>query len=66
MEPNAIYPLSAFFLVLTAFLWVTQRKQSRLPYAPGPKRLKLLGNLLDMPTRNQWIKFNEMSVKCSA
>jgi len=47
-------------VVLTAvllFLWVRGNKTSAAPLPPGPKKLPLLENLLDMPTEQEWLKF---------
>lgn len=47
-------------LVLFAFplvyLLTPRRHRKGLPYPPGPKRLPLLGNVLDMPSSDMWVK----------
>ncbi|KAJ7132207.1 cytochrome P450 [Mycena epipterygia] len=43
----------ALFLVVK----LATRRSTPLP-PPGPKRLPLLGNLLDMPSEKEWIKFS--------
>ncbi|KAJ6558729.1 cytochrome P450 [Mycena sp. CBHHK59/15] len=47
--------VAAFALVLVVGL-LTRR--STPPHPPGPRRLPLLGNLLDMPTEKEWVKFS--------
>uniref|UniRef100_A0A0W0FVK6 Cytochrome p450 n=1 Tax=Moniliophthora roreri TaxID=221103 RepID=A0A0W0FVK6_MONRR len=45
---------SATFLFILA-LWICKfRARRSLDLPPGPKRLPLLGNLLDMPTASEW------------
>lgn len=41
-------------LVLSAMLF---RRRRRLPYPPGPKGFPLIGNILEMPSSHEWIKF---------
>ncbi|KAF8348622.1 cytochrome P450 [Amanita rubescens] len=50
---DATVVLSAVLL----FLWFRGNKTSGPPLPPGPKKLPLLGNLLDMPTEHEWLKF---------
>ncbi|TEB32646.1 cytochrome P450 [Coprinellus micaceus] len=38
-------------------------KRPVAPLPPGPKRLPLLGNLLDMPTQQEWLTFAEWGKK---
>lgn len=49
-------------VVLTAaliFVWLRGKKSSATPLPPGPKKLPLLENLLDMPTEREWVKFTK-------
>ncbi|KAH9039868.1 cytochrome P450, partial [Lactarius pseudohatsudake] len=32
-----------------------------LPYPPGPKRIPIIGNLLDMPSREEWVTYKKWS-----
>jgi hypothetical protein len=41
-------------------------KRPVAPLPPGPKRLPLLGNLLDMPTQQEWLTFAEWGKKYGA
>ncbi|KAF8799105.1 cytochrome P450 [Phlegmacium glaucopus] len=46
-------------LGLIVYFYFTKNKRSSLPLPPGPKKLPLLGNLLDFPTRSEWLKYAE-------
>ncbi|KAI0258887.1 cytochrome P450 [Gloeopeniophorella convolvens] len=48
-------------LVIPLFLFAVRLGRRRLPYPPGPKRLPIVGNLFDMPTRNEWMVYKEWS-----
>ncbi|KAF6751633.1 cytochrome P450 [Ephemerocybe angulata] len=53
-------------LAVIGLIVVTKRLLSRRPSAPlppGPKRLPLLGNLLDMPTGQEWLTFADWGKK---
>ncbi|KAF8799180.1 cytochrome P450 [Phlegmacium glaucopus] len=46
-------------LGLIVYIYFAKNKQSSLPLPPGPKKLPLLGNLLDFPTSHEWLKYAE-------
>ncbi|KAI0299840.1 cytochrome P450 [Russula brevipes] len=48
-----------FFLV--AFYVARRKKRGDYPLPPGPKGFPIIGNLLDMPTRNEWMTFQKWS-----
>ncbi|KAF8799108.1 cytochrome P450 [Phlegmacium glaucopus] len=46
-------------LGLIVYFYFTKSQRSSLPLPPGPKKLPLLGNLLDFPTSSEWLKYAE-------
>jgi hypothetical protein len=49
----------AFLLSAIVFRLLQGRQRRRIPYPPGPKGHPLIGNLRDLPTRYQWLKYEE-------
>ena len=47
----------ALCIFLIAFKNLTGSRRPSLPLHPGPKRLPILGNALDIPLSKQWLTF---------
>ena len=43
-----------------AFLVVRSSRRS-LPYPPGPRRLPIVGNFFDMPSKEEWFTYKKWS-----
>lgn len=59
-------PLSSFayawtlvisFCIIVFFFCIFRRRQHALPLPPGPKGFPILGNALDIPSKNPWLTY---------
>lgn len=53
-------------LGFVAFLYGRNRKRSSLPLPPGPRKLPILGNVLELPTSFEWETYAIWGKKYSA
>ncbi|KAH8980773.1 cytochrome P450 [Lactarius hatsudake] len=62
IQLDVLLPVAAF--LLAAFSYTIRRVLSSyrgLPYPPGPKRIPIIGNLLDMPSHEEWVTYKKWS-----
>ena len=51
--------IAGVLIPVLLILWLRTKRSSAMRLPPGPKKLLVLGNLLDMPTERPWLKFAE-------
>ncbi|KAH9976325.1 cytochrome P450 [Lactifluus volemus] len=57
----AITFLSGVLLLVIVLYVADDTRSGSLPYPPGPKRLPVIGNLLDIPSREEWLTYRKWS-----
>jgi len=55
--PSGAAVYCSLVLVVLGFLVFTRRKKSVLPLPPGPPKLPIIGNLLNLPSQSEWMDF---------
>ena len=64
---HPVFLYLAFAAAIAAVLWRAKRRGgSALPLPPGPPRLPIIGNMLDMPKHDMHEKFRDMCTKYGA
>jgi hypothetical protein len=53
--------LGSLTILFSLALFVAHAGKKRLPYPPGPKRLPIVGNLFNMPSREEWVTYRKWS-----
>ncbi|KAJ7658428.1 cytochrome P450 [Mycena rosella] len=56
---SSLWSILALIILFYGTRW--KRNRSRLPLPPGPKKLPLIGNLLDLPSERQWEAYHKWS-----
>ncbi|KAG6908818.1 hypothetical protein DXG01_003171 [Tephrocybe rancida] len=60
MSSNIVLDVGAVTLALAAYFYFKERRNSeQLPLPPGPKKLPLIGNLLDIPSSFEWVTYHK-------
>ena len=51
--------ISSILFSFIVIVWYSAKK--RISYPPGPKRLPIVGNLFNMPSREEWVTYRKWS-----
>lgn len=57
MPSGAVLAVGLLFLI-AYIVGIYRKPKKTLP--PGPSGIPILGNLLDIPTRNAWLRYQEL------
>ena len=57
LKSNTPAWISVILFCVVLFLHAVRRSRRTLPFPPGPKGLPIVGNVLDMPSKNQWLTY---------
>lgn len=64
-SPNLSTALAALPLLYACY-WVLFKKLNRSRLPPGPSGWPVIGNLLDMPTSTEWVKYRDLGKEYGA
>ncbi|KAG5732706.1 O-methylsterigmatocystin oxidoreductase [Termitomyces sp. T112] len=56
---NILLDLGVFSFITAVYLYLRQRMNGELPLPPGPKKLPIIGNLLDIPKGFEWATYHK-------
>ncbi|KAH7922734.1 cytochrome P450 [Leucogyrophana mollusca] len=60
MAPKDFFAgFAALFAIITLYVIRRRKQRAGLPFPPGPKPLPLIGNLLDLPLKDEAITYNK-------
>ncbi|KAF8258558.1 hypothetical protein EI94DRAFT_1512743, partial [Lactarius quietus] len=58
IQLDVLLPVTAFLLAVFSYT-LRYVRSGRLPYPPGPKRIPIIGNLLDIPSNEEWVTYKK-------